>query len=43
MLYTRLREQLASPERPQILINFTSGLVAAVGATVATQPFDVIR
>lgn len=43
MFYTRLKETLQGEGRPQAAINFTSGVVAAVGATLLTQPTDVVR
>jgi len=43
MFYSGLRERLSDPERPQTLVNFSSGVLAAVAATVLTQPADVVR
>ncbi|GAX78294.1 hypothetical protein CEUSTIGMA_g5736.t1 [Chlamydomonas eustigma] len=43
MFYIRLKEGLAAEGRPQVLVNFSAGTVAAVAATLLTQPFDVIR
>jgi solute carrier family 25 protein 38 len=43
MFYSQLKEQLSDPSRPQALVNFGSGLVAAVAASVLTQPADVVR
>ncbi|PNG99010.1 Solute carrier family 25 member 38, partial [Tetrabaena socialis] len=43
MFYTRLKEALAEEGRPQAAINFASGVVAAVAATLLTQPADVVR
>ncbi len=34
---------LAEEGRPQIAVNFASGSIAAVAATVLTQPMDVVR
>ncbi|KAG2447851.1 hypothetical protein HYH02_007307 [Chlamydomonas schloesseri] len=43
MFYTRLKESLSGEDRPQALVNFTSGVVAAVASTLLTQPADVVR
>ncbi|GIL85851.1 hypothetical protein Vretifemale_14374 [Volvox reticuliferus] len=43
MFYTRLKEGLSAEGRPQVLVNFTSGVAAAVAATLLTQPADVVR
>lgn len=43
MFYSNLKDRLSSQERPQAVVNFTSGTVAAVAATVLTQPADVVR
>lgn len=43
MFYTRLKEGLAAEGRPQVAVNFASGVVAAVVATLLTQPADVVR
>ncbi|GFR44914.1 hypothetical protein Agub_g5998, partial [Astrephomene gubernaculifera] len=43
MFYTRLKEGLSGEGRPQAAVNFTSGVAAAVAATLLTQPADVVR
>lgn len=43
MFYTRLKETFHGEGRPQALVNFSSGVVAAVAATLLTQPTDVVR
>ncbi|EFJ40615.1 hypothetical protein VOLCADRAFT_99596 [Volvox carteri f. nagariensis] len=43
MFYTRLKEGFSREDRPQVLVNFASGVVAAVAATLLTQPADVVR
>ncbi|GIL67939.1 hypothetical protein Vafri_21194 [Volvox africanus] len=43
MFYTRLKEGLSAEGRPQVLVNFSSGVAAAVAATLLTQPADVVR
>ncbi len=43
MFYVRLKEGLAAEGRPQLLVNFASGVAASVAATLLTQPFDVVR
>ncbi|KXZ42171.1 hypothetical protein GPECTOR_191g303 [Gonium pectorale] len=43
MFYTRLKEGLSGEGRPQAAVNFASGVVAAVAATLLTQPADVVR
>ncbi|KAG2497404.1 hypothetical protein HYH03_004559 [Edaphochlamys debaryana] len=43
MMYTRMKENLTAEGRPQAAVNFASGVVAAVAATLLTQPADVVR
>lgn len=47
MLYTRLQARLkrheATASLPKTAVNFSSSMVAAVGATLVTQPLDVVR
>ncbi|GLC76917.1 hypothetical protein PLESTF_001855300 [Pleodorina starrii] len=43
MFYTRLKEGFSGEGRPQVAVNFASGVVAAVAATLLTQPADVVR
>ncbi len=43
MFYSEMRYRLSSDERNQTLVNFTSGCVAAVAASLLTQPADVLR
>ncbi|EFN55963.1 hypothetical protein CHLNCDRAFT_145279 [Chlorella variabilis] len=43
MFYTRLQDKLKATEMPSVGVNFVSGTLAAVAATVLTQPADVIR
>ncbi|MEW5310130.1 MAG: hypothetical protein WDW38_001957 [Sanguina aurantia] len=43
MFYRQLKETFSQPERPQAVVNFVSGSVAAATATIITQPFDVLR
>jgi solute carrier family 25 protein 38 len=43
MFYVRLKDRLSGDGRPAVLVNFSSGVVAAVAATLLTQPFDVVR
>lgn len=43
MLPLWLQDKLGATEMPSVGINFVSGTVAAVAATVLTQPADVIR
>ncbi|KAF5825299.1 mitochondrial carrier domain-containing protein, partial [Dunaliella salina] len=43
MFYSGLKDKLSGQERPQAVVNFSSGVVAAMGATVFTQPADVVR
>jgi solute carrier family 25 protein 38 len=44
MLYTRLQSRLQQEESlPPTMVNFSSSMVAAVGATLVTQPLDVVR
>jgi solute carrier family 25 protein 38 len=41
--YTKLKHAASTPERPQALVNFISGVAAATAATLLTQPTDVLR
>jgi solute carrier family 25 protein 38 len=47
MLYTRIQSRLKRQEStsslPPTMVNFSSSMVAAVGATLVTQPLDVVR
>lgn len=43
MFYSGLKEHLTGPNRPQAVVNFSSGVAAAVAATILTQPADVVR
>eukprot|EP00983_Pelagomonas_calceolata_P032744 1026104-Pelagomonas_calceolata.AAC.2 len=43
MFYSGLKDKLSSQERPQAVVNFSSGVMAAMAATVLTQPADVVR
>ena len=43
LFYTRLREKLKSTPEPSTVVNFASGAIAAVAATLITQPADVVR
>ncbi|GIM07497.1 hypothetical protein Vretimale_11585, partial [Volvox reticuliferus] len=43
MFYTRLKEGLSAKGRPQVLVNFTIRVAAAVAVTLLTQPADVVR
>lgn len=43
MFYTQLKQRVSREDRPQVLVNFGCGCVAAVGATLLTQPADVVR
>lgn len=43
LFYTRLQDRLSSGDRPTMTVNFASGTVAAVAATLLTQPADVVR
>ena len=43
MFYSGLKERLTGPDRPQAVVNFSSGVAAAVAATILTQPADVVR
>lgn len=43
MFYTRLQDHLKTGPQPSTVVNFVSGTVAAVAATLITQPADVIR
>lgn len=41
--YTRLQAKLSPDRKPSTAINFVSGTIAAVAATLITQPADVVR
>ena len=43
LFYTRLQDRLKTGEKPSTAVNFASGTVAAVAATLITQPADVVR
>lgn len=41
--YTQLQEKLKTGDKPSTAVNFASGTIAAVAATLITQPADVVR
>lgn len=41
--YTRLQSRLSPDRKPSTAVNFVSGTIAAVAATLITQPADVVR
>ena len=43
MFYVKLQDKLSSPERSTITVNAAASLVAALSATLVTQPADVLR
>lgn len=43
LFYTRLRDNFKTSHDPSAVVNFASGTVAAIAATLITQPADVIR
>ena len=43
LFYTRLQTRLQQTDMPTVLVNFSSSTVAAIGATLITQPADVVR
>lgn len=43
MFYVKLQTKLSSPERSTVTVNAASSLVAALSATLITQPADVLR
>jgi solute carrier family 25, member 38 len=42
-IYQEIRSTASSPDRPQMAVNMGAALVAAMIATIATQPTDVMR
>eukprot|EP00890_Picochlorum_soloecismus_P006034 jgi/Picsp_1/6431/NSC_03779-R1_solute carrier family 25 member 38 len=43
LFYTRLQSRLSQADMPTMMVNFSSSTVAAVAATLITQPADVVR
>lgn len=43
MFYTRLQSRLQQTDMPQVAVNLSSSTIAAIGATLLTQPADVVR
>ena len=43
LFYTRLQNRLSQADMPTMMVNFSSSTVAAVAATLITQPADVVR
>lgn len=43
LFYTRMQNRLKKTELPTVAVNFSSSTVAAVAATLITQPADVVR
>jgi solute carrier family 25, member 38 len=42
-VYSHIRNNYASADRPQVAVNLVAGVAAAMIATLATQPMDVLR
>lgn len=43
IFYTQLQSKLSAPDRPTVVVNGSSSLIAAISATIITQPADVLR